>query len=213
ALEQRDPAAQRLLEVEFAAHRLGGDPGDLVGAAGVLGEQLDDLALDQRGVDVHHDQVLGAALQAGGLQGDVDLLGGRLGGEVAAEPLRVGAGDLQLDGGDRVAGQPLDPLDVGAGAGDRGGDRAQRARAQRVGQHGDVQPAVGDRGDPVVAGRELGLHLQVDGGLLDGAADLFEDAVPADAGGDALVHGEQGAEDQPPSDHDLVQVDEDHGED
>ena len=83
ALEQRDPGAQRLLEVELAAHRRLGDLGDLGLAAGVRGEHLDHLALDQRGVDVHDDQPHAPAQQVGRLDGDVDALPGGLGREHA----------------------------------------------------------------------------------------------------------------------------------
>ena len=50
--QQRDALAQRCLEVELARHRAGGDVGDLVAAAGLLGQQFDDLVLDQGRVDV-----------------------------------------------------------------------------------------------------------------------------------------------------------------
>ncbi len=46
--ERRDALAQALLEVEFAVHRAEGDLGDSLERARVLGEQLDDLVLDQR---------------------------------------------------------------------------------------------------------------------------------------------------------------------
>ncbi len=55
----------------------------------MLGEQFDDLALDEGGVDVHDDEALGAAAEAALLDGDVDLLLGGLGGEGGAE--RVGS--------------------------------------------------------------------------------------------------------------------------
>ena len=86
--------------------------------AAVGGQQLDDLALDQGRVDVHHDQPHRAAQQAGRLDRDVDALRGRLEREQGAEPVGVGAGDVQVDGGDRVARHPLDPVDVGAAVGD-----------------------------------------------------------------------------------------------
>ena len=41
-------------------------------AAGVGGEQLDDLVLDEGGVDVHDDQAPSAAGEAGGRARDVD---------------------------------------------------------------------------------------------------------------------------------------------
>ena len=69
--ERRDPGVQALREVELAAHRRLGDRGDLVGPAGVLGEQLDDLVLDERGVDVHDDEPAAAPGQPGRGDGDV----------------------------------------------------------------------------------------------------------------------------------------------
>ena len=45
----------------------------------MLGEHLDDLALDEGRVDVHDDQPLGPPVQAGALDGDVDAE--RRGGE------------------------------------------------------------------------------------------------------------------------------------
>ena len=46
-----------------------------VGAAGALGEHLDDLALHQGRVDVHHDEPLGPAVQPGPLDRHVDAEG------------------------------------------------------------------------------------------------------------------------------------------
>ena len=109
--------------------------GDLVGAAGVRGEHLDDLALDQRGVDVHHDQPHAAAEQVRGLDGDVDALAGGLLDQRRPQPVGVGAGDVQVDRGDRVARHPLDPVDVGARVGDPAGDRGHRRRLERGADH------------------------------------------------------------------------------
>ena len=64
ALEGGDPLAQALGEVELAAHRALGDRGHLGLAAGVAGEQLDDLVLDEGGVDVHDDEPASAPGQA-----------------------------------------------------------------------------------------------------------------------------------------------------
>src|SRR5690606_14816215 len=120
--EQGHAAAQRLGEVDLAAHGLLGDPGDLVETAGVGGQQLDDLAADEGGVDVHDDEPLGPAGQAGALDGDVDLLGGGLGGERDAQLVGVGPGDGHLDAGDRPLGEAFDAVDVGPGGGDAPGD-------------------------------------------------------------------------------------------
>ena len=58
---------QALGEVELAAHRRLGDGGDLRGSRPAwLGEQLDDLVLDQGGVDVHDDEAAPAPGQAAG---------------------------------------------------------------------------------------------------------------------------------------------------
>ncbi len=72
SLEGRDPAVQRLREVDLAAHRGLGDLADLGLAPGVRREHLDDLALDQGGVDVEHDEALGALRDADPLHRDVD---------------------------------------------------------------------------------------------------------------------------------------------
>ena len=48
--------------------------------------------------------------------------------EHRAQRLGVGAGDVEVDGGHRVARHPLDPVDVGAGVGDPAGDGRERAR-------------------------------------------------------------------------------------
>ena len=74
ARQQRDALTQGLLEVELPAHGRLGDPGDLCLLAGVRGDHLDDLALDQGGVDVHHDQPDAAPVQGVALHGEVDAL-------------------------------------------------------------------------------------------------------------------------------------------
>ena len=54
--ERRDPFAQALGEVEFAAHRPLGDLGDVLEAACRVGEQLDGLLSDEGGIGVEHDE-------------------------------------------------------------------------------------------------------------------------------------------------------------
>ena len=86
--------------------------GHLGAAAAALGQQVDDLALQQGGVGVHHDQVLGPAVQPGHLDREVDLAAGRLLGQRAPQAVEVGAGHGQLVAVHRVGGQADDPLDV-----------------------------------------------------------------------------------------------------
>ena len=169
---------------------------DLGAVPAVGGQQLDHLALDQRGVDVHHDQPHRAAQQARGLDRDVDALRGGLEREQRAQPVGVGAGDVQVDGGDRVARHPLDPVDVGAAVGDPAGDGGHRRGLQRRADHGDVRAALAPA--LVVAGAavDLDAHAELGRGRLDGVAQL----LPVARGGD------QDAEDQPAPEHDLLDV-------
>ena len=74
ARQRGHPLVQRLGEVQLAAHRGLGDLGDRGLGAGPGGEHLDDLALDQRRVDVEHDEPLGPSRQAVVLERDVDAL-------------------------------------------------------------------------------------------------------------------------------------------
>ena len=72
ARQQRHAPTQRLGEVDLAGHRRLGDRGHLLGAAARVGQQVDDLVLEQRRVGVHHHEVLGAAVQSGALDGEVE---------------------------------------------------------------------------------------------------------------------------------------------
>ena len=57
-----------------------------------VGQQVDHLALQQRGVGVHHDQVLGPAVQSGRLDRHVDPALRRLVGQCAPQGVEVGTG-------------------------------------------------------------------------------------------------------------------------
>ncbi len=72
--QRRDAAVQRLGEIQFAAHGGLGDLGDGRLRADPVGQHLDDLALDQRRVDVKHDEPLGPSRQAVVLERDVHTL-------------------------------------------------------------------------------------------------------------------------------------------
>ena len=97
---QRHPLVQAGREVELAAHGPLGDRGDLLGAApACVGEQLDDLVLDQGRVDVHDDEPAAAPGQAGGRDGDVDAVRGRgLGDSSRRRTSTSSTGDVELDG-------------------------------------------------------------------------------------------------------------------
>ncbi len=195
--EQCDPLTQRGGEVQLAAHRGGGQLGDLRRAPGTHREQVDGLAVDQRGVDVHHDQAHGAPVQAAALHRDVDALLGGLAGKGRAQRRRVGPGDVELDAGHRPVRQPGDPVDVRAAGGDPPGDGPDRGRGQLAAEHRDMQAAAAagwlgrascDLRVQAQVGRHRG-HLTVDRGQVGGAA-----------------AGQQHAEHQAPPDHDLLDV-------
>src|SRR5262249_10203588 len=59
ALEGRDALPEALAEVEFAAHGALGDLCDHRAGARMLGEQFDDLVMDERGVHIEHHQESG----------------------------------------------------------------------------------------------------------------------------------------------------------
>ena len=197
ALQEPDAGPQRLLEVELAAHRLLGHPGDLRLVPGMGGQHLDDLALDQGRVDVEHDQPHPAAQQVGRLHRDVDPLGGGLGGQPGAQHVRVGAGDVEVDRRHGVAGHPLDPVDVAAAVGDPAGDRGHRRGAQRGADDGDVRAALPAGAVVARAAVEVDGHPEVGRGLLHGALQPLPVAR----------RGDQDAEDQPPAQQDLLDVD------
>ena len=108
--------------------------GDLVRAAGVRGEQLDHLVLDQRGVDVHDDQPAPAAGQPGGRRPRR-----RPRGPPPPAPARGAASSTSSTPETsnstvrhRVPRQPADPVDVGAA----GGQHAWRSTRRRAGRRG-----------------------------------------------------------------------------
>ena len=186
------------LEVEFARHGLLGHPGDLGALPGPLGQQLDDLGLDEGGVDVHDHQPLGPAVEAGGLDGDVEIADGGLGHQLPPEPGRiVGARQVELQAGDGIARQPGDAVDVGAAAGDAGGDGGHGRRPERMAEDGHVQLPAGLRGVFVSAGGHLDVHAEVLGDFGQLGPDL----------GLVVPDADQHAEHQPAADDDLLHVD------
>ena len=69
--EDRHPGMQALGEVELAAHGRFGDRSDLLLLPGVGSQQLDDLLLDQRGINIHDQELAGRLPEGGGDNGRV----------------------------------------------------------------------------------------------------------------------------------------------
>ena len=163
---------------------------------GVLGQQLDDLVLDERGVDVHDDEAAAAAGQPGRGDGDVgaDLV--RHHGQVLAQVADVGARDVELDGRDGVARQPPDAVDVGAVLGDRGSDGRHVVRLEGGAHHHDRGPAGAPRGVVTAPGDEVDPHPQP----RPGAGQPVDEHVLVAAGGEQHRQGEVAAHD------DLLEV-------
>ena len=122
---------------------------------------------------------------------------GGLRGQRHPQPVRVGAGDVQLDRGDRVARHPLDPVDVRAGVGDPAGDRGDR-RGLAAACPSTVTWLRPSGAAAVVAGAavDLDLHAEVVGDPLQRAAQRLPVAR----------RGDQHAEHQPAAEHDLLDV-------
>ena len=205
AFEQRDALPQRGGEVELAAHGRLGHLGHLGGAAGPVGEQVDDLVLDQRRVDVHHDQPHRPPVEAGPLHRHVHpAVDGHL-GERVPQRHRVGPRHVELDAGHRVAGQPGDPVDVGA-ARPRSGPRRPRPRSGCSGLPSTVTCSRPLTRRGAGAGRRLGraggdLRLEAEVGrqVADGAVDRGQV-------GRLASQADEHAEHQPAPDRHLLDV-------
>ena len=206
AFQQRHPLTQRLFEVEFAAHRQLGDCRDLFATSGAFGQHLDDLTANQRRVDVHHDKPLGPSIETTALDGDVDLFACGCGIQGGSQEIRIGAGDIEFDAGDRMAGESFDAIDVRAGAGNAAGDRSHRRGSQRMSQHGDVQRS-GTRGRfGIGPDRHLDLEPEV-------ARDVRKSVAQSQfLVGARATEVDEHTEDQPAAQHDLLGVEDDKRE-
>ena len=63
--QEPDALRERLAKVEFAAHGTLGNLGDTVANARLLAEEVDDLLVDERGVDIHDDKAAGGGVRVG----------------------------------------------------------------------------------------------------------------------------------------------------
>ena len=179
---------QRLCEVQLASHRGLGDLGDRRVRADPVGQHLDDLALDQGGVDVKDDEPLGPSRQAVVLERDIDTLVDRDPRQRRLQLPVDRAGrhrDPQLQTRYGIVGDAADEVDVDAERGDLAGHHAERLGGDRAAQHDD---GVGRRlahHRQVVAALDRDVEADaVDGGLhlvaqLRPAGDLRRDRPPA----------------------------------
>ena len=195
-LEGSHPLAQAVGEVELAAHGSGGDRRDLGLATGVAGEQLDDLVLDQGGVDVHDDEPSAAAGQPAGGHGDVEAVDAGLERQLPSQPVDVRAGHVELDRRHRIARQPSDAVDVGAVRGDARGDGGDATGPQGRTQDHDCGSSAASV--PAVAGADLDLDLEV-----EVAAHRGQHGPQPFVG---VARREQHGEGQVPTDHHLLEV-------
>ena len=152
--EEAHPAAQRVGEVDLSRHGGLGDRRHLAAAPAAFGQQVDHLALQQGGVGVQDDQVLGPAVQAGRLDREVDLRSARPPRPApAASWSRSAPATDELVAVHRVGRQADDPLDVAAAARDRAPSRPRawprRSRAPEASPDGSVgrpRPSLPRRG-------------------------------------------------------------------
>ena len=176
--QRRDPSVQRLCEVQFAAHGRLGDLGDRRVRADPVGQHLDDLALDQGGVDVKDDEPLGPSRQAVILERDIDAFGD---GDLRQRFLQLSVGrarphrDPQLQTRYGIVGDAADEVDVDAERGDLAGDHAERLRSDGAAEHHDRVGRRFPHHRHVIAA----LDRDVETDAVDGRLDLVAQRGPA----------------------------------
>ena len=200
--QSRHSLVQRLGEVQFTAHGGLGDLRHRRLRADSGGQHLDDLALDQRRVDVEHDEPLGPSRQAVVLQRDVDALFDRDPRHRRLQ-LAVGRprwhGDAQLQPGDGIVRDAADEVDVDSERGNLPGHDAERLRRDGPPQHHDrVGGRLSQDGQVVAA---LDGDIEPDG--LDGLQHVVPQLVST---GHVGRTDDQDAQGQPTPDHDLFDV-------
>ena len=115
--------AQGLLKIQFAAHSPGRDSGNLLLLAGVRGQHLDDLALNEGAVAVEADEALGAPAQTRRLDGNIDAnLLCELCQRLAYGCRGTIEGQEKLQPGQRRGGKPADAIDIGIKVSQYAGD-------------------------------------------------------------------------------------------
>ena len=150
--------AQRRFEIEFAGHRSVGHRLHFGKTARLGGEKLDHFVLDERGVDVEHDEAFGPSTEPLSLNGDVEIgLGGRCCQKRTTQLLLLGGPHQELIGHHGVAREPHDAVDVRPDVGDCSGDGTEFARCHVGAEHCDDEP-----GRRRGRGRRHDLHIDLD---------------------------------------------------
>ena len=95
--EQPHALLERLLKVELAAHGAFGDLCHLLAHAGLFAQQVDDLLVDERGVDIHNDEACShggpfRVLFYWGILSHVTSAGGCRGASIVSSPSSLWAG-------------------------------------------------------------------------------------------------------------------------
>ena len=127
-------------------------------------EQIDDLVLDECGVDVHHDQALAAPIQPGMLDGHIDTQQGGSLGQLSSEVGDVLPGSLEDHRGDGVRGYAPDAIDIPSAIRHAASQLGHCARRQVGCHHGDVDsPALGILASDARSRNRLDLHTQASG--------------------------------------------------
>jgi hypothetical protein len=80
---------------------------------------------------------------------------------------------VKVDGGDRIASHPLDPVDVGPSVGDPAGDRGHRGGPQRGADDRDIRATLPAGLVVADAPVQVDGHVEARGSLLDGRAHLL----------------------------------------
>ncbi|SKX78106.1 Uncharacterised protein [Mycobacteroides abscessus subsp. abscessus] len=151
----------------------------------MCGEHLDDLALDERRVDIEDDKPLGASCESASLDRDVDTVLGRNARQTLA---KVGVGsdavapadaDHQFEAGHRIVGNTPDRIDVAALACEFGRDRSEGSGGHRTSEQ---DHRVSRRTVPGRRAADLDDHIHADRAhrLLDDVLNLFGVGVDRD---------------------------------
>jgi hypothetical protein len=152
--QEPDSLSERILEIDLPRHGRLGHLGHLRAASALLGQQVDDLTLEERRIGIEDDQMLGPAMEAVHLDRDVDFPLYRLIGQCPPEQVEIASRHGEFVAVHGIGGQPHDALDVPVTARDATANALQGRRRDLGGQYGDEKP--------VTFCRVLGLEQGID---------------------------------------------------